>query len=496
MDIGSTYTKAAVVDLATGALLGSADHPTTIEPDVMLGFEAVRQEVRPLLGGLRQNRQNGGLGATRRAAGAAGVADTVAEPLVLACSSAGGGLRLAVVGYEREISAEAGHRAALSAGARVVHVSAGRLDRAGTAALRSAAPDVLLLVGGTDGGESSVLLHNAAVLASAEIGVPVVVAGNMVVRQEVCKILEAEGFTVVPTDNVLPEIGELDPEPARAAIRSVFLDHVIGGKNLSADPEFVRLVRAVTPDAVLDGVSVLAEQIRSGQVGLTAGTGPGSSVVVVDVGGATTDVYCVLSPDAEQASLTPARHRDGLRQAGRRLRREAVGVPSRRRTVEGDLGLRWSTGALLAAAADERLLSDSERQSLGAWVVTRREVLAPPGRVEDVAIELRLAGLAVMIALRRHVRAEAAYGVSGTAGASARSASTVVLSGGSIRHASPAQGADLVAAVLDDRGGARGVLLDADVRCDSRYVLAAVGLLARDYPAAARGLVRAGGLVD
>ncbi|MBA3294694.1 MAG: glutamate mutase L, partial [Geodermatophilaceae bacterium] len=331
VDIGSTYTKAAAVDLATGALLGSADHPTTIDTDVMVGFAAVRDEL------------------------------AVGEPLVLACSSAGGGLRLAVVGYEREISAEAGRRAALSAGARVVHVSAGRLDRAGTAALRSAAPDVLLLVGGTDGGESSVLLHNAAALASAQLGVPIVVAGNVVVRQEVCDILEAQGATVVPTENVLPDIGELDPEPARAAIRSVFLDHVIGGKNLSVDPDFAGLVRAVTPDAVLDGVSVLAEQLRSGPSGIAAGTRPGGSVVVVDVGGATTDVYCVLSPDAEQTSL----------------RREAVGVPTHRRTVEGDLGLRWSAHALLAAAADERLLADPERQSLSAWVEARQEVSAP-----------------------------------------------------------------------------------------------------------------------
>ena len=53
--------------------------------------------------------------------------------------SAGGGLRLAVVGYEELISAEAGHRAALSAGARVVHVAAGRLDAAGLPALADAA---------------------------------------------------------------------------------------------------------------------------------------------------------------------------------------------------------------------------------------------------------------------------------------------------------------------------------------------------------------------
>ncbi|MDQ3732785.1 MAG: glutamate mutase L [Actinomycetota bacterium] len=446
VDLGSTFTKAAAVDVETGSLLGTAEHATTIHPDVMEGIRAVRTEL-------------------------AGVA---VQPEFLVCSSAGGGLRLAVVGYEREISAEAGHRAALSAGARVVHVSAGRLEAAGLVSLREAAADVVLLVGGTDGGESSVLLHNAAALAGARVDVPVVVAGNAIVREQVCATLAEAGCTVVPADNVLPDIGELDPESARAAIRVVFLEHVIGGKGLSADPDFPGLVRAVTPDAVMGGVTVLAQELRAER-----GKPPMGSVVVVDVGGATTDVFCVLSPDAEQAMLGQA----------------AVGVPSRRRTVEGDLGVRWSADALVAAAVSERLVSADEASALAASAGTRLGRTATPETDEDRRTELRLAELAVIVALRRHVRAEAAYGVVGTAGASARSATTVVLSGGVLRHASASQRQALVAAVLDDRGGARSVLLDADVRCDSRYVLAAAGLLAADFPTAARGLVRAGGLV-
>ena len=434
------------MDLDNGGLLGTAEHATTVDPDVMVGIHAVQRAL-------------------------AGLSDS---PELYVCSSAGGGLRLAVVGYEREISAEAGHRAALSAGARVVHVSSGRLDEAGVASLRESAADVVLLVGGTDGGESSVLLHNAAALGSAADGAPIVVAGNAAVREQVCAILSAAGRTVVPTDNVLPDIGELDPEPARAAIRGVFLDHVIGGKRLSADPGFPGLVQAVTPDAVMDGVTVLAREIGS-----ESGGAPAGSVVVVDVGGATTDVFCVLSPDAEQAMLRSA----------------AVGVPSRRRTVEGDLGLRWSADALVAAATSERLLSDVAAASLAAWASARSGPADLAETDEDRRNELRLAELAVVIALRRHVRTEAAYGVVGTAGASARSATTVILSGGVVRHASASQREALVAAVLADRGGARSVLLGAEVRCDAQYVLAAAGLLAADFPEAAHGLVRAGGLL-
>ena len=206
------------------------------------------------------------------------------------------GLRLAVVGYEELISAEAGHRAALSAGARVVHVAAGRLDDGALAELRAATPDVVLLVGGTDGGDAEVLRANAAALASGgpDRSLPVVLAGNAAVREEVDALLRAAGLPVTPAENVLPDIGRFAPDSARAAIRGVFLEHVIGGDRLSADPRLRAWVRAVTPDAVLEGVSVLAG-LRSG-----AQT-PG--VVVLDVGGATSDVDSVPGPDAEQATL-------------------------------------------------------------------------------------------------------------------------------------------------------------------------------------------------
>jgi uncharacterized protein (TIGR01319 family) len=403
VDIGSTFTKAALVGVDDGALLATAQAPTT-QDDVVRGVLA---------------------------------ATAGWDAPLLACSSAGGGLRLAVVGYEELISAEAGHRAALSAGARVVHVAAGRLDGAALAALAAAAPDVVLLVGGTDGGEASVLRHNAAALAGWGRSVPVVLAGNAAVRGEVAAVLADGGLPVTATDNVLPDIGRLVPEPARAAIRAVFLEHVIGGDKLSTDPRLRQWVRAVTPDAVLEGVSVLA--------GLRAAAEePGT--VVVDVGGATTDVYCVPGADAEQATLG----------------REAVGVPARRRTVEGDLGV-------AASEADLRRAADAEGLPVGD---------AP----------LALGEAAAAVALRRHLRAEAAYG---PGGAGARGSGLVVLSGGVFRHAEPAALDAAVARLAADRGGAAGVLADAAVVVDRRYVLAAAGLLAAEHPAAADGLARA-----
>jgi uncharacterized protein (TIGR01319 family) len=263
-----------------------------------------------------------------------------------------------------------------------------------------------------------------------------VVAGNVVVRDEVCALLTGAGVPVTAADNVLPDIGTLAPESARAAIRGVFLRHVIGGDRLSTDPRLRQWVRAVTPDAVLDGVAALA--------GLRAGAAvPG--VLVLDVGGATTDVHCVPLVDAEQSAL----------------QRSAVGVPARRRTVEGDLGVQSSAGALRRAAAAEGL--------------------PPPG--DDA---LALGEAAAIVALRRHLRSEAAYG---PGGASARGVGLVVLSGGVFRHADPAAVDAVVGRVAADRGGAGGVLAGTEVVVDRRYVLAAAGLLAADCPAAAAGLL-------
>ena len=344
VDVGSTFTKALLV-ADDGAVLGRASHPTTVGTDVMDGVDAVRAEL-----GVDPDRGR-----------------------LLLCSSAGGGLRLAVVGYEREVTAEAGFRVGLSAGARVVHVAAGPMAGVDVAALRAARPDVVLLVGGTDGGNADVLVHNARRLARARVSAPVVVAGNADAVPAVVAELDATGRRHVVAGNVLPRIGAVAPEGARAAIREVFLRHVIGGKGLSRGRGFAELVRAATPDAVLRGVELLAE-VR------------GEDVLVVDVGGATTDVYSVITPQGEDATI----------------HREVVGTVWHARTVEADLGMRWNAEGVLEAAERERLPRPDAVTGYAARVV------ADPGHVastpEDWAAEEALATVAVTVAVRRHGR--------------------------------------------------------------------------------------------
>lgn len=401
VDVGSTWTKGALVS-ATGELLGTAQHRTT-PPEVLDGIAAVTSALG-------------------------------SDAPVLACSSAGGGLRLAVVGHERLVSAEAGHRVALSAGAKVVHVSSGEMSGAGLRSLRAARPDVVLLVGGTDGGDSRVLLHNARRLGVNRIGVPVVLAGNAAARSSAQELLA--GRVVVPTANVLPDVGELAPGPARAAIRSVFLSHVIGGKGLSKGPRFRQLVRTVTPDAVLSGVTRLASVRASSDAG---------AVVVVDVGGATTDVYSAVS----------------TMDSGTRT----VALPADRRTVEGDIGMRWSAQGIVTEARAERLPTDD----LDTPAARRAsDVDYIPDSPAEAEIDLRLAALAAILALRRHLRL-----IDGDLGP--HGAGLLVLSGGVFRHA-----ADLtrVEDALRADPVLRPVLRKASVVVDRDYLLAPAGLLA------------------
>ncbi|MGV9213522.1 glutamate mutase L [Micromonospora sp. RB23] len=432
-DVGSTYTKAAVVDLAAGVLVGAAAAPTTVGSDVLRGLDA----------------------AVTAATAGLGLRDV---PWYV-CSSAGGGLRLAVIGYEALVTAQAGRRVGLSAGAHVVHTAAGRLDAAALVALRAARPDVVLLVGGTDGGDADTIRHNATRLARARWRTPLVLAGNADVRAELTALLADAGVPVSGADNVLPRIGVLAPASARAAIRAVFLRHVIGGKRLSRGTRFARLVRAATPDAVLTGVEVLADTI-------------GGDLAVVDVGGATTDVYSVLTPD--ERATGPGR--------------EVAGSLWRARTVEGDLGMRWSAPGVVRAAVEERLLADADADDL-ADAAARRAADPAFLAADDVerAVDARIATLAATVALRRHARGVA---TGERTGRDLRDVRLLVGSGGVLRHAPADASGRVLAAVLADHAGGWALPRAARAVVDVDYVLAAGGLLAEEHRSAAEALLR------
>lgn len=445
VDFGSTFTKVALVDLDAAELVGTASAPTSTSTDILDGWLAARADL----------------------ASAAGSGS--GQLPVLACSSAGGGLRIAVVGNEELVTAEAGKRVALSSGGRVVHVSAGQVD---VSRLSAAAPDVVLLVGGTDAGNAEVLLANAAALARGHWAGPVVIAGNAAAAGEVEQVLTAAEVPVVVADNVVPQIGVLQPAGARAAIREMFLTSVIGGKHLSGHAEFAAMVRGATPDVVLDAVELLAH-------GLDADRPGAGKVVVVDVGGATTDVHSVVDQDSDS-------------DAG--LSREVVATVPVSRTVEGDLGMRWSAVPTVQAAREAGLLMADRLEA--AAEARRLDPAMLPATAAQVADDLALASAAVGLAVRRHAgRQRVAFASDGRlverSGKDLRQTGLLVGSGGVLRHSDPAAALRVLAAATSDSSGDGWLVPRAPrVVIDRDYRLAPAGLLAREHPAAAYGVLR------
>ena len=435
VDFGSTFTKAALVDLDEGAVVASASHPTTIETDVLDGYDACLTTLTE-----RDPR--------------------AASAEVLACSSAGGGLRIAVVGNEELVTAEAGRRVALSSGGKVVAV---RALSQGDDLDDLAEPDVVLLTGGTDGGNGDVLVDAARRLVASGWRGPVVVAGNIDVRAEVAAVLE--GLPYVLADNVVPRIGVLAPESARAAIREMFLAHVIGGKHLSARADFTTMVKGATPDVVLTGVELLARGLDEARPGA-------GDVVVVDVGGATTDVHSVVEVDPEHSGLA----------------REVVAITPVTRTVEGDLGMRWSALTTVAAAGLDHLVEAAERRHADPGYL--------PDTDEERLVDEAIAKAAVEIALKRHAgRSKVVLSPEGRVvertGKDLREVELLVGSGGVLRNgADGVVGRVLLPVTGEHKGGWQLPRAPRRVIVDQAYVLAAAGLLAHQHSDAAHRLLQ------
>jgi len=447
-DFGSTYTKLSLVDPEEGRLLARAEAPTSVGTDLMEGYAAA-------------------LAAARRACG-----ETVEVEEAIAASSAGGGLRVAAVGLVADLTAAAARQAALNAGARVGTVLAGRLEPAHLEELRAARPEIVLFAGGTDGGQGELVLENARRLAEARLPTRFVVACNSAVAAEVTEILEEAGTAAEIAGNVMPRLGEIEVESAREAILRAFLDHVIGGKGLSHDPNFKRMVRMPTPEAVLEATRLLSQGTER-----VPGVG---DVLVVDVGGATTDVHSsrlaeAATPGVEDPLLPP---------------------PPTLRTVEGDLGLRSGSAGVLAVDGQwietEAALG---REALGQAVALRsKDSKWIPDDPEGSLLDQLLAVGCVTHALRRHCgtmllsRSENGPPTLVRDGPDLREVEQVLGTGGVFAHRK--DGREILATALERRAPRSLSPHDPVLRVDGNYVLAAAGLLSTVNPDAAALLLQ------
>ena len=433
VDVGSTFTKVLVIDSA-GLVLGQAQGPTTIDTDVLQGVQIA---VSALPG-------------------------RAVPPYAwaLASSSAAGGLKMASVGLTASLSGRAGEMSVLGAGAKVVCTEHGLLDAASIARIEASTPHLVLLAGGIDGGNAEALLHNANRLCELNSPLGFIVAGNASAAEEAAALLANGGRDVQIVANVFPRPGEIQITATRESVRELFLRHITKAKGLNELMERLKTQCEPTPLAVSRAVSTLAE-----------GDAP---VVLVDLGGATTDVHSV---------------------GGQRVERRAVEVPTPQvmRTVEGDLGMRWGAPGIAAAMSDtsrQRVQTTISCDFTAAANRRREEPSFLPLSEEDRSIDSALATAAITIAVERHAGQVVVkhrpwgdrYQV---VGKDLRPTRLLIATGGAFRHVE--HPVSIVETALADIEGVQAPE-HPKIAIDTHYSLYAVGLLARMDCALAKAL--------
>lgn len=456
-DVGSTYTKAAAFSLEEGqfTFLGRGQSPTTLR-DIMEGVCKAEGAIR-----------------------AQDVKFAVDVKRYSSCSAAGG-LRMVALGYMPRVTAKAAKEVAMTAGARVMQVvSAEEPLSYRKEVLMEINPDIILLSGGTDGGDEDCALENAEMICALCSKATVIVACNKYAQQAVAELFERSGVSYVRVPNIMPTIHELNVKPAREAIHEQFIKQITRAKGLKEFTDSLADRTVVpTPGAVL-----LASELLSKGVYDDEGVG---ALILVDIGGATTDIHSAL-PELEKLTIE---------ERGLVINNEKQ---FSYRTVEGNLGLRVSATGIPEAVGPNAVL----RAMDGDYGATAEDVLNFVAHLEscpdyiprsdkELALERALATCAVTTALRRHAgyyaqAADPVMGVmAGTAmGRDLRGVERVLCVGGIFVHSDKTAAEGMVRRCFKAPGISLLPLREPRVILDRDYLLYAMGVLGKHYPDAA-----------
>ncbi|MCK9235271.1 MAG: methylaspartate mutase accessory protein GlmL [Acholeplasmataceae bacterium] len=301
VDIGSTFTKLTAVDLEKEEIIATAKAITTVEKDVLIGYERALGKLRKKIG------------------------EEIIFDKVKACSSAAGGLKMVAIGLVEALTTEAARRVCLGAGAKVELVLSHNLNQHEIKQIEDKNIDIILLAGGANGGNKKTVIHNAQQLAQSKITAPIVFAGNKDATDEIEVILSEAGKEYYVCENVMPRLNVLNIQSAKQQIKDIFVKNIVEAKGIKKIEKIVKDGIIPTPNAVLTAAELLS-------TGTETETGLGD-IMLADVGGATTDVYSMGEglPTQMNAILS------GLEE------------PYAKRTVEGDLGMRYSSLGILDA---------------------------------------------------------------------------------------------------------------------------------------------------
>ena len=447
IDFGSTYTKVTAVDVENEQLLGTADSFTTIQTDINDGLENALKKLHEKIGPMEFEAR-------------------------YACSSAAGGLRMITSGLVPELTAEAARQASLGAGAKVLKVYSFQLTEEDLDEIAEINPDIFLLVGGTDGGNSECIIHNAQMLASRPFAFPIVIAGNRSAAGQCKKILE--GREIYICENVMPRFGVLNIESTQKQIREIFLNRIVQAKGLSKAASLISGIMMPTPSAVLKAMRLLAQGCED-----ECGIG---DLIAVDVGGATTDIYSMS---------------DGMPTSANTVFK-GLPEPYAKRTVEGDIGMRYSIRGIVDAAGMRRVcqlsgLTEQRAQELVDLVAEQTDLVPEPGSDLE-KLDFALASLAIETAVTRHAGSmEETYTLMGLtyvqSGKDLRPVRQVIVTGGCLIHT--ARTKDIASHALYSANAPMSLKpMKATIRVDRHYILAAMGLLSEYYPQVALRIMK------
>lgn len=434
IDIGSTFTKLCAVDSEKEDIIATSNSFTTVASDVTIGYNKALEKLYEKIG------------------------QKITFDKVISCSSAAGGLKMCAIGLVPELTVEAAKRVCLGAGARVDLVLSNHINKSEIQQIKDLKIDIVLLAGGTDGGNSECVIYNANKLGEAGISIPVIYAGNKSAKDDIEEIFAKYHIDGYFVENVMPEINKLNIPSAREKIREIFLKNIIVAKGIKNIESEIDKVILPTPESVLRACELLSKGYMH-EEGL-------GELVCLDIGGATTDLYSISSPAPKRMDVVVK----GLEE------------PYAKRTVEGDLGMRYSaTGVLKSLTKEEiRMLNEDYNIDLEKELTYRNNhVDVVYDSEEEAKIETIIGGICVNKAMQRHVgKMEEIYSPMGTIynqiGKDLTKIKYVIGTGGVLIHAKePAK-------ILENVKGSNPLELRPEnphYVLDKDYILSAMGLL-------------------
>jgi uncharacterized protein (TIGR01319 family) len=378
---------------------------------------------------------------------------------MLATSSAAGGLKMTVHGLVYDMTAKAAREAALGAGAVLKKVTSGLLRESDLDEIRAIKPNIIMLAGGVDHGERETALANAASLKALGLRVPIIYAGNTDNQAEIQGIFEGTGIPLYIVENVYPRIDELNVEPARKVIQAVFEEHIVHAPGMEHIRDMVTGPIIPTPGAVMECAKLLYDEI--------------GDLMVLDVGGATTDIHSVTEGSEEISRMLLAPE------------------PVAKRTVEGDLGVYVNALNLVDLIGRAELESRLAFPLEGVLASYR----AIPKNPEETRFVEALTAEAVRLAFRRHAgHIRFVYGPQGRSslaeGKDLTRIKYIIGTGGALTRL-PGR-AEILQSVTapEERLHLLSPPRTAKVLVDNDYIMASLGVLSKRYPQAALCLLR------